>query len=838
MSSMSRNNSVNSLMGFSVRQPAIGEPLQFFPAMGSLQLDEMIDAYIPGEASILDKRAAVSMEFFEYSNATGDHFKFFMVYPALGSTSTSPMTNSGSFSGFTTSPVISESHRASHSPRMVSPSSSKKATANDFCNLPGMKIMTKDGRDVTNSASRGCKTKEQRDHAHLMRIIKACDSCRRKKTKCDPSHKRSPASTSSGKITKKATKNTRSAAAPPQRVTAQASISPEFDQILLDLATPFDSLFTESLSAPIDEFSQNWDQFIQYDEEPTETISSDYDFFLDPAGYFSPTATGSLPSSSTSPSTLPITPIDRDVNIIDNTAVGHDHKPILPYLNPGGLEAGDNYVDFDLYSPQSSFLDEELGFAREVAASPIQSQYLGQQGRRRTDASPEAASSMMVFGSGNDAASIEPIDHYRQDFTSDIMGDGLYDTFNYMHDWSGSTTTADGMSNGGLLDPQYASRSSDRQALPNYTVALSIANSVIEGVTPERPDGLQTMHKPLRPRLNSDRRRRQLLVQQTAGDTTADLQEQQSLPQGRVLCHAGGVSPATNIQSSSQSSSPQRHVIRTCGQDGLDNAKRSETTSMAKAILVTQTMDSLPLDDGSVSCSRSSRIVFKLNIVKDHLHRIRFIATAPSIIQGIPVAETPSPSPAATRTQDTRWRTGELSSRSTSDTLPSMSAIAGSLSLAIPPASRTTTTRNSDLVEDAQLLVTSNAHIYTTAVLLFSLALCLAWPIISLLSSSTLLITAGSIHLRQTVSRPFARSQPLYSYLTRKLLSTTKRLPIDPIDPIDNVKFSFARFLHLAQCEITTKLKPYIDSRTPAITKSSRQEFSQKLGRKSVMSRI
>jgi hypothetical protein len=47
--------------------------------------------------------------------------------------------------------------------------------------LPGFSIMTKDGIDVTNSAGRGTKTKEQREHAHLMRIMKACDACKKKK---------------------------------------------------------------------------------------------------------------------------------------------------------------------------------------------------------------------------------------------------------------------------------------------------------------------------------------------------------------------------------------------------------------------------------------------------------------------------------------------------------------------------------------------------------------------------------------------------------------------------------------------------------------------------------
>lgn len=47
--------------------------------------------------------------------------------------------------------------------------------------LPGFSIMTKDGIDVTSSAGRGTKTKEQREHAHLMRQLKACADCKRKK---------------------------------------------------------------------------------------------------------------------------------------------------------------------------------------------------------------------------------------------------------------------------------------------------------------------------------------------------------------------------------------------------------------------------------------------------------------------------------------------------------------------------------------------------------------------------------------------------------------------------------------------------------------------------------
>ncbi|KAI8966369.1 hypothetical protein F5Y11DRAFT_309025 [Daldinia sp. FL1419] len=375
MSYMSGINATTSLMGFSVHQPAIGAPLQFFPAMGSKQLDEMIDAYVPGDASILDKRATVSMEFFEHSMTTGELFKFFMVYPALGSTTGSPsttMADSGYVSNFT-SPVISESQwtQASNASlpseyRTQKPSPKKAALNNDFSHLPGMKILTKDGKDVTNSASRGCKTKEQRDHAHLMRIIKACDSCRRKKVRCDPSHKRS--SGSSAARTSKKTKRTAAAAAPasapPPQTTLEPSeqpfYMPSFD--IAELSTSsFDSAMSESLVDP----TMDWDQFVQYDEEPIEAIPYDYDFFFDPAGHLTPAS-----SNSYSPS-QPITPAQTAG--LENTAVGTTedaHAALPPYLNPGG-EVGNNYADFNLYSPGSSVcLDDDPSLSKEVAALP------------------------------------------------------------------------------------------------------------------------------------------------------------------------------------------------------------------------------------------------------------------------------------------------------------------------------------------------------------------------------------------------------------------------------------------------------------------------------------
>ncbi|KAG4221680.1 hypothetical protein PC116_g29844 [Phytophthora cactorum] len=323
------------------------------------------------------------MEFFEHSMVTGELFKFFMVYPTLGSATESPSTtlaDSGYASNFT-SPVMSESqwtqasNASSYSERRTQKSSPKKAAlSNDFSHLPGMKILTKDGKDVTNSASRGCKTKEQRDHAHLMRIIKACDSCRRKKVRCDPSHKRSSGSSAArtAKKAKKTAAQSVSVAAPPPQTTLepldQSLSMPSFD--IADLsASSFDSIVSESLVDP----TMDWDQFVQYDEEPLETIPYDYDFFFDPEGHLTPTS-----SNSYSPS-QPITPAQTAG--LENTAVGitEDAQAVLPpYLNPGG-EAGNNYADFNLYSPGSSVcLDDDPSLSKEVAAlpQPNYSQYL------------------------------------------------------------------------------------------------------------------------------------------------------------------------------------------------------------------------------------------------------------------------------------------------------------------------------------------------------------------------------------------------------------------------------------------------------------------------------
>ncbi|KAI0875242.1 hypothetical protein GGS24DRAFT_499966 [Hypoxylon argillaceum] len=876
MSPMSRNNSAVSLMGFSVHQPAIGAPLQFFPAMGTQQLDEMIDAYVPGDASILDKRAAVSMEFFEYAMMTGDLFKFFMVYPTLGSTSTSPTMNSS------TSPAMSESQWGNPSPRMVSPSSSKKTTSpNDFCNLPGMKIMTKDGRDVTNSASRGCKTKEQRDHAHLMRIIKACDSCKRKKTKCDPSHKRSSAGTTSGKIAKKASKNSRPAAAPPQMAAKQASVTPELDQIFSGSSESLDSFFAESMNAPADAFSMEWDQFIQYDEEPTEMIPYDYNFLLDPASYFSPATTVSFSSSSTSPSQLPITPRDRDVNIADGVLVGHDHKPLLPYLDPAGLEAGSNYVDFNLYSPSSSSLDEELDLAREVAASPIQPQRLDHYYHRHIDTRQETTTSATPLGVGNNVAHIEPVDSYQRNAIIGAVEDSFaYNISNYMLPWSESTAVAGATSQAGVLDPWSSGLSSSGQATPsNATVntipaGLPIVDNVLEAVTSEGLYGRETIHRQARLRsLSNHRRSRSPSALGTAASTAARLHE------GLAALH-GSVNSVPHTQSPSTLSS----VIRSCGQDELSSAKRSVINTAAGGLSTPRIRGQQP-DEFHV------------------VHRIGSTTTSQSATYRDPGAEPPSPTPTplpsptpssvmVTSSLDVKsksspsslsslltpkpkkrvtgvpiytnakhslagrdrssalpWTSGSehqnpagtknnlsvmSSDTVSSDALQAISVIArpGIPPVVISPAStRATITKSNNMIGDAQSAGPEGVARCITSMVLFFMALYQLWSLISSFSIVPLPVGYCYTQLRQHTSSPTARQQLSASSPSHKLACLNQFL----IDTTDSFKFSYAKILHVVQCDLARKLKPWTRSEVTPIAKASHQKLSRRLGGKAVM---
>ncbi|KAL1837868.1 hypothetical protein VTJ49DRAFT_3294 [Mycothermus thermophilus] len=380
MADMARQGSVGAFSGFSVCQPALGAALLWLPALGTPELDEMIHALLPGPASIQDKRAHISMDFFEYSRRTGENFKFYPVPAATAvpvtaspATSASSFVDSGYASSFGTSPVLSEGSWAQSpaeaKPKARASTSKKPATASraqtiDFSNHPGMRILTKDGRDVTNSASRGCKTKEQRDHAHLMRIIKACDTCRRKKVRCDPSHRKRAAPAASTQQEQKPAKRTRTAQTP----SPAAVVEPPVEFVVAQDAVVPDAFAVPALDMTFPEDLALWNEFVTLDQEPVAVAAPEavFDDFLfdnfDLDSFVSP----SLGSSATSPSQIltPYTPAGSrasptttniaPVEVAADAALDLN----LPYLNPG-VALGTDYVDFNLYSPPAETLDED-----------------------------------------------------------------------------------------------------------------------------------------------------------------------------------------------------------------------------------------------------------------------------------------------------------------------------------------------------------------------------------------------------------------------------------------------------------------------------------------------
>ncbi|KAL2150077.1 hypothetical protein VTH82DRAFT_7753 [Thermothelomyces myriococcoides] len=385
-----RQGSVGAFSGFSVCQPALGAALQWLPAIGTPELDEMIHALLPGPASIQDKRAHISMDFFEYSRQTGETFKFYPVprgnftTSATASPTGSTLHDSGYASSFNHSPVLSDQGSWTQSPAPLTPavfdtkakprssvtkksstSSSRQQTI-DFANHPGMRILTKDGRDVTNSASRGCKTKEQRDHAHLMRIIKACDSCKRKKVRCDPSHRRRNGSQLAAvqaeqklaKRVKKAEESNRTVAfdAPIDLTAAEPQTAENLSFPIVDLSIPPES----------EDF---WNEFVTLDQEPVAgaPVPGLDEFIFDPFTDFQSFLSPSSGSSATSPSQVltPITPertttspLVASDHSVDVSGEASPQDPAVPYLNPG-VALGTNYLDFNLYSPSPDVYDED-----------------------------------------------------------------------------------------------------------------------------------------------------------------------------------------------------------------------------------------------------------------------------------------------------------------------------------------------------------------------------------------------------------------------------------------------------------------------------------------------
>ncbi|CAH0000586.1 unnamed protein product [Clonostachys byssicola] len=418
--------------GFSVYQPMLGAPLQFFPALGTKHLDDLMDAYFPGPASIKEKRATISLDFLDHIQRTGETFKFYAVAglvaspesPASVSTSSlnvSPVTSNWDWSSINGSSTPQSSRKASIA------SSRQQQPAADFSHMPGMKIMTKEGVDVTNSASRGSKTKEQRDHAHLMRIIKACDSCRKKKVRCDPSHKKrggaSPvAAPSTAKVVKK-TKVTRQ----------EPTVAKALPMAMESVPPPAPSIdFDFSLTSDLDTFmpldfaqQQPWEDLIQY---PVEELDENYDFFFDPEGYIS-SGSASFSTPESQPIRHSISPNSIHENVVSGLQeayAGTDYFSVDQHAvnaTPAGdfnIPVDADYTDFNLYSPQSTFSEDDrmLSVASSTPSSSSGENTEGDLGRYRAP----TQSPLIYGGDGFDDA--HGTMHLPSEAEQLVVGDG------------------------------------------------------------------------------------------------------------------------------------------------------------------------------------------------------------------------------------------------------------------------------------------------------------------------------------------------------------------------------------------------------------------------------
>ncbi|KAI9641639.1 hypothetical protein NHQ30_009493 [Ciborinia camelliae] len=310
---MSTGNQMPTFKSFTITQPFLGAPLQFQPALGSKELEELIDAYVLGNACKQDKLSTVTIDFYNHATVdinTGSLVRRYDVMP--WDFEQSPQSQSSGLSPpiFTPSPASSATFAdstygsISTPPNRTRGSRVAKKTKKDIkkpaeVRLPGFSIMTKDGIDVTNSAGRGTKTKEQREHAHLMRIIKACNECKRKKIrvglltlphcrillielKCDPSHRRSSHTEMSRTST--SVKPSPPSQSNPSPAASTPSLSRDTTQDSEKSSPPVDSFAIEDFVLfPEDDFNQwNPDMSIPgFDTQYSDFNMTNFDTFHD-----------------------------------------------------------------------------------------------------------------------------------------------------------------------------------------------------------------------------------------------------------------------------------------------------------------------------------------------------------------------------------------------------------------------------------------------------------------------------------------------------------------------------------------------------------------------------
>ncbi|KAG6037828.1 hypothetical protein E4U41_004717 [Claviceps citrina] len=389
MDATARSTSSSLPQGFSVYQPMLGAPLQFFPVLGSQEIEDMINAFIPGPLSAGEKRATVTLDFFEHAQMTGQTFKFYPVHcapaaavsplttsPSVDSTNSSynlsPLTFTWDWSATSSPPEASsvrDSSQGRREPRSSGGSISRHQTT-DLTHLPGMKILTKDGLDVTNVASRGSKSKEQREHAHLMRIIKACDSCRRKKIRCDPSHKKRGAAQAAShqSIAKPAEmKNKKKRKARPVASEASPPVPSPVTTTNADVLLPgsssleLDPTFSLIGLQDFDPAVFACDPMEEFFQFPPMDNAPDFDFLLPDTNARGLLETSPLVSAALSTPESATPSSQQETGVLPGSEFVHsdpraEFAEFSMFTHPG---SSIDYTDFALYSPSSSLSEDE-----------------------------------------------------------------------------------------------------------------------------------------------------------------------------------------------------------------------------------------------------------------------------------------------------------------------------------------------------------------------------------------------------------------------------------------------------------------------------------------------
>jgi hypothetical protein len=403
---------------FSISQAQLGAPLNFEPAMGSIELDTLIDSYIAGPASLQQKRAHVSLDFLNFVGMSAISHPISRRYhvPSTMRLETqfkqSPSTVSLSYDPSpASSPAASKSLKRSRQASADSDSSTKR--------MPGFSIMTRDGVDITEYASRGPKTKEQRDHAALMRKLKACGSCKRSKQRCDPSHHgiagygspantpnsavpsltsasswRSPVRSSQASISPQSAIEESFNQSPNQKARTIAHAGEEFSPFASSgpALSQYDLAFADALLAddfsplPLHDFDPQFFQTAAFDmsfsnESQSAVYPTDWAMWdvqasseqqVISSNYESPDITysnSSFSTQSSSPSSLGVTtadssPLGQDVWDASQTATGHD---VGEWVHSGDQNMNSS-VGLQRNLPSTEFFD--ILSARTVSSRP------------------------------------------------------------------------------------------------------------------------------------------------------------------------------------------------------------------------------------------------------------------------------------------------------------------------------------------------------------------------------------------------------------------------------------------------------------------------------------